>query len=112
LEVEFLDHNYYLETFVSNIKALINNYKKLKVLIFKNWKWNNITFFSLYNNYNLEKIELINNKITVGEFWSIANLNIINLKNCTIEDRVMAKVTKEFYSKLIKNYKEDYSTRN
>jgi len=41
---EFLDHNSLLETFVSNIKALINNYMKLKVLIFKNWKWNNITF--------------------------------------------------------------------
>jgi hypothetical protein len=115
LEVEFLDHNFQLETFVIYIKALINNYTNLNVLIFKNWKWNNITipFFSLYNNYNLKKIELINNRISIDKFWSISNLDIINFKNCTIESWVMAKITKNFYDKLIWNPKEkNYSTKN
>jgi hypothetical protein len=84
----------------------------LKVLIFKNWKWNNITItiFSLYN-YNLEKIELINNRISVDEFWSVLNPDIITLKNCTIETWVMEKITEKFYHKLKWNPREkNYST--
>lgn len=101
-----------METFVIYLRNLINNYRKLKVLIFKNWKWNSITItiFSLYN-YNLEKIELINNRISVDKFWSLLNPVIITLKNCIIETWVMEKVTESFYHKLKWNHREkNYST--
>jgi hypothetical protein len=112
LEVEFLENKFNLEAFVRNLKALIINYKKLKVLIFKNWKWNNVTFFSLKDISNLERIELIHNKIYVVEFWSIlSNLNIINLQHCTIDNQIMAKISKEFYDRLIVNYIGNYSTK-
>ncbi|GET51378.1 hypothetical protein GLOIN_2v1790329 [Rhizophagus irregularis DAOM 181602=DAOM 197198] len=95
LELEFLDynsHNSQLETFVIYIRNLIKNYRNLKVLIFKNWKWNRY----LLTNFGL---------------WSIFNPNIVTLKNCTIETWVIAKVTEKFYHKLKWNSrKKNYST--
>lgn len=100
MEVEFLDQTSHFPSIVRIIKVLIDNYKKLKVLIFKNWKWNEISFFNLNNKNNLEKLELIDNKITVVKFWSISKLNIINLDNCNIDKKVMEHIPHEFYRKL------------
>ena len=111
MEVEFLDHyKFSLETFVSILKTLIKTNRKLKDIKFINWNWNGRTFFSLRNYYNIKKIELINNMIYCEEFWSISDLNILNLKNCTIDYWVMKKVPNEFSNKLIMNYNENYST--
>lgn len=100
-----------LFSFVFDIKNTIKHFINLEVLIFKNWKWNEITYFRIYNN-NLKKIELINNTISVDEFWNICNLNIINLKNCNIYEGVMKKVTLDFHVKLRKNSNGKYSTIN
>lgn len=102
-----------METFVVYIRDLIKDYRNLKVLTFKNWKWNNttISIFSIYNNNNLEKVELINNKLSVDKFWCIFNPDITTLKSCTIENWVMSKITGKFNDKLIWNSGEkNYST--
>jgi hypothetical protein len=91
------------------IRDLVDNYKKLKILIFKNWKWSDM-FFNLKEKSNLEKIELINNKINVVEFWCMSNLNIIRLEDCSIDHRFMSYIPHEFYCKLIKNYRGNFTS--
>lgn len=97
-----------MQDFLINIKDLITHFENLKVLIFKNWKWNNKTFFKI-NNYNLKKIELINNSISINEFWNICNPNVeIILQDCSIDNSVKFKA--EFNIILLNN--GNYSTVN
>jgi len=115
LEIELfnmLQYPFWWSNCVNEIKVLINQQWKLKVLILKNWVWNSATFFSLYNHSNIKSIELINNKINYDQFWRVSsNSKIIKFKNCFIVDEVIGNLSVEQfnYLQLFKNSKGNYS---
>src|SRR5579859_1343243 len=107
-----LQYPFWWSNCVNEIKVLINQQWKLKVLILKNWVWNSATFFSLYNHSNIKSIELINNKINYDQFWRVSsNSKIIKFKNCFIVDEVIGNLSVEQfnYLQLFKNSKGNYS---
>lgn len=115
MEIELfnmLQYPFWWSNCVNEIKVLINQQWKLKVLILKNWVWNSATFFSLYNHSNIKSIELINNKINYDQFWRVSsNSKIIKFKNCFIVDEVIGNLSVEQfnYLQLFKNSKGNYS---